>query len=111
MCNRHASDRQLVRAIAKRGPSVARRVILLVAAGLVCMGLRAVPCAAVENGGQQFGPQNYQKLWTQDLTDEQCLQLFRQRVHQPMSVWYGVGTGMIEATGSSFSSSGLNFET
>jgi hypothetical protein len=97
MRNRQTSDRQ---------------VILAMAAGLLCSGLFAIPCAAeAQSGGSQAGSDNYEKMWTQTFTDEQWLQMLRQRVHQPMAVWHSVGTGAIEADGTSFSSSGLNFET
>ena len=69
------------------------------------------PCASgAESGGQQVGSDNYEKMWKQTFSEEQWLQMLRQRVHQPMAVWLSVGTGMIEQTGTTFSSSGLNFE-
>jgi hypothetical protein len=75
------------------------------------LGLGTIACAAgAESGGQQVGSANYEKMWTQTFSEEQWLQMLRQRVHQPMAVWYSVGTGIIEADGTSFSSSGLNFE-
>ena len=76
-----------------------RCVILLAAVGLLCTGLGSVPCApGAEAGGQQVGSDNYEKMWTQTFSEEQWLQMLRQRVHQPMAVWYGMGTGMIEQT-------------
>lgn len=107
MCNRQTSDRQVIRASRTQGLSVARCALVA-----VCLGLWTIACAAgAESDAQPAGSDNYEKMWTQTFSDEQWLGMLRQRVHQPMSVWYGVGTGMIEATGTSFSSSGLNFET
>ena len=112
MRDRQPSDRRVIRTIRTQGFSVATCAILATAVGLLYVGLSAIPCAAgAESGGQQVGSGSYEKMWTQTFSDEQWLQMLRQRVHQPMSVWYGVGTGMIEPTGTSYSSSGLNFET
>jgi hypothetical protein len=106
MYDRQTSDCRTLRATRTRGFSAARRV--LVAMGL---GLWTVACAAgAQSGGQSAASNDYSKMATQTFSDEQWLQILRQRVHQPMSVWYGVGTGTIEQTGTSFSSSGLNFE-
>jgi len=97
-------DRQIIRTIRTQGLSAPRCVIL-------SMGLWALAFAAgAARGGQQAGSEDYQKMWTQTFSAEQWLQMLRQRVHQPIAVWYSVGTGVIEATGTSFSSSGLNFE-
>lgn len=104
MHNRQTVDRQIVRTIRTRGFSAARCVIL-------SMGLLALASVAgAASGGRQAGSEDYQKMWTQTFSAEQWLQMLRQRVHQPIAVWYSVGTGVIEATGTSFSSSGLNFE-
>jgi len=111
MSDRPTPTQQIISATRLRGFFAVTCVALLVAAGLLCFGLWATPCAAdAESGGQQAGSDNYEKMWQQTFSEEQWLQMLRQRVHQPMAVWLSVGTGMIEATGSSFSSSGLNFE-
>jgi hypothetical protein len=102
MRNRQTSDRQITQTIRTQGFSAARCAIL--AMGL---GLWAIASVA---GAQQVGSANYEKMWKQTFSAEQWLQMLRQRVHQPMAVWYSVGTGVIEADGTSFSSSGLNFE-
>ena len=112
MCDRQTSDRQIIRTIRIQGSSVAKCAILAMAAGLLCLGLlTGASAAGAESGGQQAGSANYETMWKQTFSAEQWLQMLRQRVHQPMSVWYSVGTGIIEADGTSFSSSGLNFET
>jgi hypothetical protein len=112
MCDRQTSHSQANRTIRTRGFSTTRCVVLALAAGLLCSGLFAIPCAAgAESGGARAGSDNYEKMWTQTFSAEQWLQMLRQRVHQPMSVWYGVETGIIEADAESFGSSGLNFET
>ena len=109
MCNRQTSNSQVM-TIRTQGLSVARCVILAMAAGLLYLGvLTGDTVAGVESGGQ-VGSDNYEKMWKQTFSEEEWLRMLRQRVHQPMAVWYGVGTGEIEPTGTSFSSSGLNFE-
>lgn len=102
MCNRQTPDRQIVSAIRTRGFCAVKCVTLLVAAGLLCSG-QSTRASEAASG-------NYEKMWKQTFSAEQWLQMLRQRVHQPMAVWYSVEGGIIEADGMSFSSSGLNFE-
>lgn len=111
MCDRQTSERQIIPTIRTQTFFFAPCAILAMAAGLLCFGLSTGNSAAgAESGGQQVGSDNYEKMWKQPFSEEQWLQMLRQRVHQPMAVWYSVGTGIIEADGTSFSSSGLNFE-
>lgn len=111
MSERQTPVRQIVRALRTPRSRAVPCVILFLAAGLWGFGGGTTPSAAgAESGGQQVGSDNYEKMWKQTFSEEQWLQMLRQRVHQPMAVWLSVGTGTIESTGTSFSSSGLNFE-
>jgi hypothetical protein len=111
MCDRRTPTRQIVCATRTQGFYAVQGITLIVAAGLFCFGPWITPCVAgAASGGRQVGSDNYEQMWKQTFSEEQWLQMLRQRVHQPMAVWYGVGTGLIEPTGTSFSSSGLNFE-
>ncbi len=110
MCDHRVYERQITGALRARGARVVTCVVLLSVAGLVGPALRTAPALAVESSASQAGANNYEKMWKQTFSAAQWLQMLRQRVHQPMAVWYSVGTGIIEPTGTSFSSSGLNFE-
>lgn len=48
-------------------------------------------------------------MWDEEFTDQQWLQLLHQRVHQPIAIWSGIGTGEVTKTSSGLSYTGLTF--
>ncbi len=85
MCDRQTSDRQIIRTIRTRG--VLRQASSWRWPSAFWVGLPPSPGPGAESGGQQVGSDNYEKMWKQTFSEEQWLQMLRQRVHQPMAVW------------------------
>jgi hypothetical protein len=115
MQDHQALGRQTINGMTTRGfliAPAARRVVLLAVVGLLCSGIWTSPCArGSEGNGQQTGSEDYQKMWKQAFSEQQWLDLLRQRVHQPIAIWKGIETGKIEQKTTSMSFSGLQFES
>jgi hypothetical protein len=62
-----------------------------------------------EGGAQKSIESRYVELREMNLTDEQWQQLLRQRVHQPVLIWKGVGMGEVSESRTSILIKGFSF--
>jgi len=85
-------------------------VTLLSVASLLCLCDFTTASLAESGGGQQVASQDYEKMSQESFSGEQWLKLLRQRVHQPIAIWHGIGTGEIAASSTGMSFRGLQFE-
>ncbi|MEN6334736.1 MAG: hypothetical protein ABFE01_10780 [Phycisphaerales bacterium] len=63
----------------------------------------------LEGGGQRIISNEYAKMWHLAFSEEQWLQLLRQRVHQPIALWQGVDSGSVGEGYREMSFQGLTF--
>ncbi|MGE5293463.1 MAG: HEAT repeat domain-containing protein [Solirubrobacterales bacterium] len=64
---------------------------------------------AMKVAGQRSIPNEYVKMWDQTFSEEQWLEMLRQRIHQPIAVWQGIDAGWIGEGGGGLSFRGLMF--
>ena len=70
MSDRQTPNRHTISTVRTRGFCAVQCATLFVAAGLLCFGPWATPCASgAESGGPQAGSDNYEKMWKQTFSE------------------------------------------